>query len=227
MVTGSEVAPVAVAEEVAVGAAVMESVAAVVVVDPLPLPLPLPTVVELSSVDEEDEDVVAVAVVDGPAGCDGAVPTSVCVELDKSVELDSDELGAGVGETVSVKVTKGVDDATASLEEDEPPGMAGVLDGTDVPGTTGVLEATALLEETGLLEAEVPGTTGVLEATGVLEGTALLDGDGVSETAGVLEGTALLDGEGVVTGVLDGIALEEVTGGLGSQCKRISFMWSA
>jgi hypothetical protein len=77
MVTGSELAPVAAAEELAVGAAVMESVGAVVVVDPLPLPLPLPTVVELLSVEEEDEDVVAVAVVDGPAVCDGEVPTSV------------------------------------------------------------------------------------------------------------------------------------------------------
>jgi hypothetical protein len=79
MVTGSELAPVAAAEELAVGAAVMESVAAVVVVDPLPLPLPLPlpTVVELLSVEEEDEDVVAVAVVDGPAVCEGEVPRSV------------------------------------------------------------------------------------------------------------------------------------------------------
>ncbi|KAF7174601.1 hypothetical protein CNMCM5623_008353 [Aspergillus felis] len=229
MVTGSELEPVAATEELAVGTAVIELVAAVLVADPLPLPLPLPL----------------------PAVCDGEVLTSLLVELDTPVALEpdwptapelvpgtlaepvegalegtgvldgpevdevlgltgllvegvpeaEDELCTGVGETVNVKVTRGVDEATGWLEEEEPPGMTGVLD------EAGVLEAAGVLEETGLLEADVPGMTGVLDEAGVLEAA------GVLETTGLLEETGLLEADVPgMTGVLDEAGVLEAAG---------------
>lgn len=112
MVTGSELVPVAATEELAVGTAVMDPVA-VVVVDPLPLPLPLPA----------EDVVVAVAVFDWPAVCDGEVVTPVWVELDWPT---APELVPGT----MVEPVAGTLEGTGALEcpgVDEPVGMTGLL----------------------------------------------------------------------------------------------------